>query len=64
MSLTSFRVERTMQISFRVERTMQIVELSRNLLEFNLSKVEFPFPKSLMSLDLNHNKIFGSILVG
>ncbi|KAK3183338.1 hypothetical protein Dsin_030624 [Dipteronia sinensis] len=35
------------------------VDLSRNLLEFNLSKVVFS--KSLAVLDLNNNKLFGSI---
>ncbi|GMY14145.1 polygalacturonase inhibiting protein [Fagus crenata] len=48
-------------VIFGSNKTTQIVDLSRNLLEFNLSKVVFP--KSLTSLDVNHNKIFGSIPV-
>lgn len=40
-------------------KTTQIVDLSRNLLEFDLSKVVFP--NTLEYLDINHNKIFGSI---
>ncbi|KAI3942264.1 hypothetical protein MKW92_006431 [Papaver armeniacum] len=35
------------------------IDLSRNQIEFDLSKVEFP--KSLTWLDLSHNKIFGRI---
>ncbi|GLT88275.1 hypothetical protein SLE2022_063080 [Rubroshorea leprosula] len=34
------------------------VDLSRNKLEFDLSKVEIP--KNLQSLDLNHNRILGT----
>lgn len=47
---------------FGSDKTIQVVDLSRNLLEFDLSKVDFP--KSLVSLDLNHNKITGSLPVG
>lgn len=43
-------------------RTIRNVDLSRNLLEFDLSRIEFP--KSLSSLDLSHNRIFGSIPAG
>ncbi|XP_058207633.1 polygalacturonase inhibitor-like [Rhododendron vialii] len=44
---------------FGSNKTVQIVDFSRNLFEFNLSDVVFP--ASLTSLDLNHNKIFGSL---
>lgn len=37
----------------------RLIDLSRNLLEFDLTKVKFP--KSLTSLDISHNKIFGGI---
>ncbi|XP_027176641.1 polygalacturonase inhibitor-like [Coffea eugenioides] len=47
---------------FGKNKTIQFVDLSRNLFEFDLSKVEFP--DSLTNLDLNHNKIFGSLPVG
>ncbi|KAB1202820.1 Polygalacturonase inhibitor [Morella rubra] len=48
-------------VVFGANKTTQIVDLSRNLFQFDLSKVVFP--KSLTSLDLNHNKITGSIPV-
>lgn len=35
------------------------IDLSRIQLEFDLTKVKFP--KSLTSLDISHNKIFGGI---
>ncbi|KAE9463728.1 hypothetical protein C3L33_04362, partial [Rhododendron williamsianum] len=44
---------------FGSNKTVQIVDFSRNKFEFNLSNVVFP--ASLTSLDLNHNKIFGSL---
>ena len=47
---------------FGSDTTTQTLDLSRNLLEFDLSKAEFS--KSLTSLDLNHNKIIGSLPVG
>ncbi|KAK7826230.1 polygalacturonase inhibitor [Quercus suber] len=46
---------------FESSKTTKIVDLPRNLLDFNLSKVVLP--KSLTSLDLQHNKIFGGLLV-
>ncbi|GMP63154.1 hypothetical protein CsSME_00024955 [Camellia sinensis var. sinensis] len=47
---------------FGSNKTMQIVDFSRNMFEFDLSNVVFP--ASLISLDLNHNKIFGSLPAG
>ncbi|KVH94717.1 polygalacturonase inhibitor-like [Cynara cardunculus var. scolymus] len=44
---------------FGTNKTIQIADFSRNSFEFNLSQVEFP--ASLTSLDLNHNKIYGSL---
>ena len=44
---------------FGMNKTTQIVDLSRNMLEFDLSKVVFS--TSLISLDLNHNRMTGSI---
>lgn len=43
----------------RDKTALQIVDLSRNQLSFNLSKLEFP--ASLTSLDLNHNKVYGNL---
>ncbi|KAK3199460.1 hypothetical protein Dsin_022875, partial [Dipteronia sinensis] len=45
---------------FDYTKTTYKIDISRTLLEFNLLKAVFP--KSLTSLDLNHNKIFKSIL--
>ncbi|KAL5545518.1 hypothetical protein UlMin_005205 [Ulmus minor] len=47
---------------FGSKKTTQFVDLSRNLLEFDLSKVEFS--KSLTWIDLNHNKIWGKLPAG
>ncbi|KAH7853381.1 hypothetical protein Vadar_001783 [Vaccinium darrowii] len=47
---------------FGSNKTTQIFDFSRNMFEFNLSNVVFP--ASLLSLKLNHNKIFGSLPVG
>ncbi|KAL8036883.1 hypothetical protein ABFX02_11G005400 [Erythranthe guttata] len=44
---------------FGENKTVQIVDLSRNMLEFDLTKVEFP--ASLSSLDVNHNRITGNL---
>ncbi|KAL2483127.1 Polygalacturonase inhibitor 1 [Forsythia ovata] len=44
---------------FGTNKTIQIVDFSRNVFEFDLSNVKFP--DSLTSLDLNHNKIKGSL---
>lgn len=47
---------------FGKNKTIQITFFSRNQLQFDLSKVEFP--DSLTSLDLNHNSITGSLPAG
>lgn len=47
---------------FGANKTIQIVDLSRNTFEFNMSNVVFP--ESLTSLDLNHNRIAGSLPEG
>ncbi|KAH6832427.1 polygalacturonase inhibiting protein 1 [Perilla frutescens var. hirtella] len=44
---------------FGKNKSIQIVDLSRNMLQFDLSNVEFP--DSLRTLDLNHNRIIGSL---
>lgn len=46
---------------FGKNKTLQTADFSRNLFEFDLSKVKFP--ESLENLDLNHNKIFGNLPV-
>lgn len=47
---------------FGANKTIQIVDFSRNTFEFDLSNVVFP--ESLTSLDLNHNRITGSLPQG
>ncbi|CAN4105970.1 unnamed protein product [Withania somnifera] len=56
------KLEGDVTFLFGKNKTIQIIDLSRNTLEFDLSKVEFP--ESLTSLDLNHNRIFGSLPQG
>lgn len=53
------KLEGDASMLFGPNKTSGSVDLSRNLLEFNLSKVVFP--NTLTYLDVNHNKIFGSI---
>ncbi|KAG0490373.1 hypothetical protein HPP92_007236 [Vanilla planifolia] len=48
-------------VLFGAEKSTLQIDLSRNAFEFDLSRVEFPV--NLTSLDLNHNKITGSIPV-
>ncbi|KAK2979815.1 hypothetical protein RJ640_010706 [Escallonia rubra] len=45
---------------FGKNKSTQSADYSRNMFEFDFSKVK-EFPASLVSLDLNHNKIMGSI---
>ncbi|XVF56041.1 hypothetical protein PTKIN_Ptkin06aG0085100 [Pterospermum kingtungense] len=47
---------------FGLNKTTWGIDISRNMFQFNLSKAEFP--KSLARLDVNHNKIMGSIPEG
>ncbi|KAE8725800.1 Polygalacturonase inhibitor [Hibiscus syriacus] len=46
-------------VLFGKNKTTFDIDLSRNMFQFDLSKLQFP--KSLARLDLNHNKITGSI---
>ncbi|KAK6289661.1 hypothetical protein POUND7_001202 [Theobroma cacao] len=67
MDFTAIDLSRNMlegdaSMLFGLNKTTWEVDLSRNRLQFDLSKVEFP--KSLARLDLNHNEIRGSIPVG
>lgn len=56
------KLEGDVSFLFGTNKTVQIVDLSRNVLEFDLTKVEFP--ASLTSLDFNHNRITGSLPEG
>ncbi|KAF9679703.1 hypothetical protein SADUNF_Sadunf06G0042000 [Salix dunnii] len=53
------KLEGDASMFFGPNKTIGVVDLSRNLLEFDFSKVVFP--TTLTNLDINHNKIFGSI---
>lgn len=53
------RLQGDASMLFGPNKTTQFVYLSRNKLEFDLSKVVFP--TSLITLAIDHNKIFGSI---
>ncbi|GLT37162.1 hypothetical protein SLA2020_114960 [Shorea laevis] len=56
------KLEGDASMLFGSNKTTFSIDLSRNMLEFDLSKVEIP--KNLQYLDLNHNRITGSIPVG
>lgn len=62
VDLSRNKIEGGAAALFGLNKTTQTVDLSRNVLEFDISEVEFP--KSLVSLDLNHNRITGSLPVG
>ncbi|MED6158007.1 hypothetical protein PIB30_028829 [Stylosanthes scabra] len=62
IDLSRNKLEGDGSVLFGANKTTQMVDVSRNMLAFNLSKVEFP--RSLISSDLNHNEIYGSIPVG
>ncbi|GAA0140199.1 hypothetical protein LIER_01592 [Lithospermum erythrorhizon] len=51
------KLEGGISFFFGKNKTLQIADFSRNLFEFNLSKVEFP--NNLVFLELNRKKIFG-----
>ncbi|XP_010557933.1 PREDICTED: polygalacturonase inhibitor 1-like [Tarenaya hassleriana] len=55
------KLEGDASLLFGSQKTTWYIDLSRNMFQFDLSKVTFP--KTLGVLDLNHNKIFGSIPV-
>ncbi|XP_044480432.1 polygalacturonase inhibitor-like [Mangifera indica] len=59
IDLSRNKLEGDASFLFRINKRTQQLDVSRNLLEFNLSTVKFSM--NLTSLDLNHNKIFGSI---
>ncbi|KAL3533882.1 hypothetical protein ACH5RR_007403 [Cinchona calisaya] len=62
IDLSRNRLEGDASFLFGKSKTVLFVDLSRNLFEFDLSKVEFP--ENMTNLDLNHNKIFGSLPEG
>lgn len=62
VDLSRNKLQGDASVFFGLNKMLQYVDFSRNLLEFDLSKVEFP--ENLYWLDLNHNKITGSLPVG
>ncbi|XP_057783524.1 polygalacturonase inhibitor-like [Salvia miltiorrhiza] len=56
------KLEGDVSFMFGKNKSMNTADFSRNLLQFNLSKVEFS--ENLQNLNLNHNKILGSIPAG
>ncbi|KAH6812465.1 polygalacturonase inhibiting protein 1 [Perilla frutescens var. frutescens] len=53
------RLEGDISFMFGKNKSLNTAVFSRNLFQFDFSKVEFS--ESLRNLDLNHNKIFGSV---
>ncbi|KAI3772560.1 hypothetical protein L6452_03749 [Arctium lappa] len=49
-----------LSVFFGTNKTIKAADFSRNMFEFNFSKV-VEFPASLSALDLNHNRIYGSL---
>ncbi|KAL3533883.1 hypothetical protein ACH5RR_007404 [Cinchona calisaya] len=62
MDFSRNKLEGDASFLFGKNKTVQFIDLSRNLFQFDISKVEFS--ENLVYLDLNHNKIFGSLPVG
>ncbi|KAG9132984.1 hypothetical protein Leryth_015354 [Lithospermum erythrorhizon] len=56
------KLEGDISFLFGKKKTLQTADFSRNLFQFDLSKVEFS--NNLIFMDLNHNKIFGSLPEG
>ncbi|KAL6568166.1 hypothetical protein OROHE_003850 [Orobanche hederae] len=57
------RLEGDISFMFGKNKSLNSADFSRNLFRFDFSKVEF-FSENLQNLDLNHNKIFGSLPAG
>lgn len=53
------QLSRDASFLFGKNKELQQIDLSRNLLEFNMTELEFD--ANLISIDLNHNKIYGNI---
>ncbi|XP_058748554.1 polygalacturonase inhibitor-like [Vicia villosa] len=62
IDLSRNKLEGDASVLFGSKKRTQILDVSRNLLSFDLSNVDFP-KQSLIWLDLNHNKIYGKIPV-
>ncbi|KAL0451704.1 UNVERIFIED_CONTAM: Polygalacturonase inhibitor [Sesamum latifolium] len=56
------RLEGDISFLFGKNKSINTADFSRNKLQFDMSNMEFP--ESLRNLDLNHNKIYGSLPEG
>jgi hypothetical protein len=56
------KLEGDASVLFGSTKNTQAIDVSRNLLSFDFSNVEFP-EQSLVWLDINHNKIYGQLPV-
>ncbi|KZV55044.1 polygalacturonase inhibitor-like [Dorcoceras hygrometricum] len=59
MELQRNRLEGDISFLFGKNKSIQVADFSRNLLQFDFSNLQFP--DDLGTLDLNHNKIYGSL---
>lgn len=62
IDLSRNKLQGDISLLFGADKQLQTADVSRNLFEFDLSNVVIP--ESLNYLDMNHNKIYGSIPKG
>ncbi|CAI0406729.1 unnamed protein product [Linum tenue] len=60
IDLSRNRLEGDASMLFGAEKSVLFVDISRNLFEFDFSKIA-AFPPNMTNLDVNHNRIYGSI---
>ncbi|KAI3782523.1 hypothetical protein L2E82_12573 [Cichorium intybus] len=60
LDLSRNRLEGNLSVFFGTNKTIKAANFSRNMFEFNFSNMD-QFPASLSALDLNHNRIYGSL---
>ncbi|KAL8133487.1 polygalacturonase inhibitor 1-like [Apium graveolens] len=62
IDLSRNKLEGDISFLFGKSKALQDADFSRNLFEFDITKLEFP--ESLSNLDWNHNKLTGNVPVG
>lgn len=60
LDLSRNRLQGDLWVFFGSNKTIESANFSRNKFEFNFSNTN-EFPRSLSALDLNHNRIYGSL---
>ncbi|KVI12071.1 polygalacturonase inhibitor-like [Cynara cardunculus var. scolymus] len=60
LDLSRNSLQGDLTVFFGTNKTIKAADFSRNMFEFNFSKI-IQFPASLSALDLNHNRIYGSL---